>query len=88
MIGVRISRMTEPLDHDDWWVLPDHMKTRIDAARIAWENNPNFVPSTLKPLKRRKSGKVKKGPEKLPPPPPVSDPISQVSFSNNDNVRY
>ena len=83
MIGVRISRMTEPSDTHDWWVLPDRMKNRIDAARQAWETKPNFVPSTLKPLKRRRrSGNVEKSPAKLPAPPPVSDPIAKVGFSN------
>ena len=72
--GVRLSRMTEPKDNQEWWILSDKMKKRIDACRISWQGNDSYVPLALKPLKHRKRA-VKHVGDQIPS---VPEPVSEV----------
>ena len=74
MIGVRLSRMTEPEDPEEWWVLSHNMRRSIEARRKAWEKDSNFVPTSLRPLKSKPKAIKPVAPTK----PPVSFPASEV----------
>ena len=73
--GVRLSRMTEPRDSEEWWELASTMKERILLARHAWEQLDNFVPLVLKEIKRRKKSTQ---PKSIADAPCVQDPVSEV----------
>ena len=66
--------MTEPGDPEEWWVLSHNQKLQIEARRKAWERDPNFVPITLKPLKKKRKSIAPTAPAKLP----VASPASEV----------
>ena len=81
--GVRLSRMTEPNDSQEWWILPEKMRKRIEACRISWQGNDSFVPLALKPLKHRKRAMKRAAVDHIPS---VLDPVSEVCFLSRFNA--
>ena len=76
VIGVRLARMTEPKDKEEWWLLSSKSKTQIEACRQAWENNPRFYPKVLPQIKRKTASKPR--PVITQPRPTVLNPVSEV----------
>ena len=90
MTGVRMSRMTEPSDAEEWWLLPEKMRAAIERCRIAWDNSPQYVPKAL-PIKRRLVSKTAKPMSWRDNPLIMENSVSEVrhtSFFISENSSH
>ena len=75
-VGVKLSRMTEPGDRAEWYVLPDKTRQQLEKRRNAWDAISNYVPKVFadRPKRTRKSR------EPICLPRPLVDwPVSDAS---------